>query len=167
MIENWDNLLEVFGTDDGSLPDIELYNLSGDEVIHGYEFIRNHADRISSIEPSYWSTLKDCDVHFSFEDNPAIQVVSGEAESFHLCFNGVISPSGKHIPELGLYVFTDCLSLDYRMGPQWNKQAIQGLFELISCMSKDYRNMKISHKSNINDHGGSIFQSHWTEYRGE
>ncbi len=167
MIENWDALLKSFGTNDGSLPDIELDTLSGDEVIHGYEFIRNHAERISSKEPSYWSKSNNCDVPFAFEDNPAIQVVSGEADPFHLCFDGVVSPFGKKIPELGLYVFADCLSFDYRMGPQWNKQAIQGLFELISCMSKDYTNMKISHKTNIIDHDGSIFQSHWAAYQGK
>ncbi|MFD2178572.1 hypothetical protein [Veronia pacifica] len=165
MIDNWDSLLEIFGTDDGSLPDIELGHLSADEVIRGYEFIRNHAARISSKEPSYWSTSKDCDVPFGFEDNPAIQVISGEAESFHLCFDGLNSPSGKHIPELGLFVFTDCLSLDYRMGPQWNKEAVQGLFELISCMSKDYEDMKIAHKTNINDDDGSIFKTHWAAYQ--
>lgn len=165
MIENWDSLLEIFGTDDGSLPDIELDNLSGDEVICGYEFIRNHADRISSKKPSYWSTSKDCDVPFTYDDNPAIHVVSGESECFHVCFDGILSPSGKHIPQLGLFVFTDCLSFDYRMGPQWDKQAVQGLIELISSMSKDYGSMKICHKNNINDDDGSIFQSHWVAYK--
>jgi hypothetical protein len=165
MIENWDSLLEIFRTNDGSLPDIELDHLSGDEVIRGYKFIRNQAERISSMEPSYWSKLKECDVPFSYEDNPAIQVVSGEADPFHLCFDGIKSPSGKNIPELGLFVFEDCLSFDYRMGPQWNKQAVQGLFELIACMSKDYGSMKISHKTNLNDYDGSIFQSHWAAYQ--
>ena len=165
MIECWDNLLEVFGTDDGSLPDIELDHLSDDEVIRGYEFIRNHAARISSKQPSYWSKSKDCDIPFGFEDNPAIKVVSGEAESFHLRFDGFKSPSGKQIPELGLFVFIDCLSFDYRMGPQWNKESLQGLFELISCMSKDYENVKITHKTNINDDDGSIFKKHWAAYQ--
>ncbi|MFK8012477.1 MAG: hypothetical protein AB8B80_10575 [Marinicellaceae bacterium] len=165
MIENWDSLVEIFGTDDGSLPDIELDNLSGDEVIRGYEFIRNHSDRISSKEPSYWSTSKDCDVSFTYGDNPAIHVVSSEAESFHLCFDGIKSPSGLRVPELGLFVFSDCLSFDYRMGPQWNKQSVQGLFELISCMCKDNDSVKISHKSNIKDDDGSIFQLHWSAYK--
>ncbi|AEG01140.1 hypothetical protein [Methylomonas methanica] len=165
MIKNWSSLLEIFGTDDGSLPDIEIDNLSGDEVISGYDFIRNHAERISSKEPSYWSTSKDCDVTFKYEDNPACQVVSGEAESFHLCFDGLKSPSGKKIPELGLFVFSDCLSFDYRMGAQWDEQAVKGLFELILCLSKDYANMKICHRNNINDDDGTIFQSHWDAYK--
>jgi hypothetical protein len=165
MIENWDELLEIFGTDDGSLPDIELNNLLGNEVILGYEFVRNHSRRISSKKPIYWSTSKDCDVPFSHEENPAILVVSGEAESFHLCFGEIESPSGKRIPELGLYVSTDSLSFDYRMGAQWNEEAIQGLFELISCMSRNYESMEISHEKNINDNDGAIFKSHWASYR--
>jgi hypothetical protein len=165
MIENWDSLLELFGTDDGSLPDIELNKLLGDEVVRGYEFVRKHSGRISSKEPSYWSTSKDCDVLFTYEDNPAKLVVSGEAESFHLCFDEIISPAGKRIPELGLFVFADSLSFDYRMGPQWEIEAIQGLFEFISSMSKNFKSMEISHKTNINDDDGTILQSYWEAYK--
>lgn len=167
MINNWDGLQEIFRKDDGSLPDIELSNLSAEEVIYGYAFIRNHAERISSKEPSFWSSLKNCDISFSYEDNPATHVVFGEAEPFHLCFGGIKSPSGQSIPELGLFVFVDSLSLDYRMGPQWSLQAIQGLFELISCMSQGYVNMKVNHKNNINDYDGVIFQSYWNAYINE
>ena len=52
MIENWDSLLETFGTDDGSLPDIELNNLSGDKVIQGYEFILNHSHVLGVLSAS-------------------------------------------------------------------------------------------------------------------
>jgi hypothetical protein len=165
MIKDWSKLLKVFGTNDGSLPDIELCNLSGFEVIHGYNFVRNHSSRISSKEPSFWSTSKNCDVPFSYGDSPAELVVSGKAESFHLCFDDIKSPSGKLIPELGLFVFTDSLSFDYRMGPQWNKESIEGLFELIFIMSSDFKCMEICHKTNINDDDGSIFKEHWTAFQ--
>lgn len=164
MIENWDALLAVFSTDDGSVPEIELDNLSGDEVVRGYGFIRNHADYISSSSPSYWSESKDCEIPFSYEDNPAIQLISGETRVCLLCFGGIKSPSGHVIPNLGLHVFADCLNFTYRMGPQWNQQALVGLFELISCMSADFHRMQITHKDNINDNDGSIFQSYWDAY---
>ena len=127
MIEHWNKLWLILRENDGSLPDIELDNLSGDEVISGYEIIRNSSKNISSKEPYYWSKSKEVEVPFTFNDNPSKEVVSGEAECFHICFDGIQSPTGKPIPELGLFVFTDCLSFDYRMGPEWKIQAIEGL----------------------------------------
>jgi len=163
MIEHWNRLWDIFRENDGSLPDIELDNLSGHEVISGYEIIRNSARRISSQEPTFWSTTKETDVPFTFKDNPAIDVVSGEAECFHLCFDGITSPTGKVIPELGLFVFTDCLSFDYRMGKEWNTEAIEGLFELLLLLSKSFKDMTLSHKNNINDEY-NIFMNAWTAY---
>lgn len=165
MVRDWCELLEIFGTNDGSLPDIELNNLSGAEVIHGYNFVKGHSGFISSKDPSFWSTSRNCDVPFSYLDNPADLVVSGEAESFHLCFGGLKSPAGKLIPNIGLFVFADCLTFDYRMGPEWTKEAIEGLFELISAMSESFKNMEISHQANMNDDDGSIFKKYWTAYQ--
>ncbi len=165
MFGNWDSLVTLFGKDDGSLPDIELNKLSGEEIVRGYEFVRNHTTHISSKEPYYWSKTNDCEVPIAFEDNPAILVVSGEADSFHVCFGGVHSPSGKSIPELGLFVFPHGLAFDYRMGSQWNREAIEGLFEFIAGMSKDYVAMEIEHQTNINDCNGDIFKFHWEAYK--
>ncbi len=157
-------MVKLFTTDDGSLPEIELSNLTADEVIHGYEFVRNHSARIVTIAPYFWSVGKQCEVAIKYEDNPAIQVVSGEAEPFHLCFDGIKSPSGKRIPVLGIYVFPNALCFDYRMGSQWNQKSVQALFEFMSSISVNHRNMKISHQLNIHDWDGSIFKSHWVAF---
>ncbi len=162
---NWDELLSVFGTNDGSLPDIELNNLSGEEVIRGYAFVRDHSGCISSTGHYYWSIANQCEVPFSYEDNPAEYVVSGKAESFHVCFDGVKSPSGKRVPELGLFVFADSLSFDYRMGAGWNEEALQGLFEMILCLSEGSERMEVLHKTNIFDEDGAIFESYWNAVR--
>lgn len=165
MIEDWDELIAIFVEDDGSLPDIELNQLTGEEVIEGYEFVRKQSTHISSKEPHYWSKNRDCEVPILFEDNPSRLVVSGDAEPFHLCFDGIHSPSGKAIPELGLFVYSDGLSFDYRMGPQWNIEAVEGLIEFIAEMSRGYKSMQITHKTNINDIDGAIFEAHWEAYK--
>jgi hypothetical protein len=90
-------------------------------------------------------------------------LVSGEAECFHLFFDGITSPTGKVIPELGLFVFTDCLSFDYRMGKELNAEAIERLFELLLLLSKSFKDMTLSHKNNINDEY-NIFMNAWTAY---
>jgi len=159
------NLLEIFRDNDGSLPDIELHDLSGDEVIRGYNLLKGFSEKISSEKAYYWSVKEEIEIPITFNDNPSIKVVSGEAEPFHLCFDGITSASGKRVPELGLFVFEDWLSLDYRMGPEWNFEALQGLFEILYSLHQNSKSMKIVHRANINDDDGTIFKSAWEAYK--
>lgn len=152
MTIDWQEVIALFETDDGSLPDIEIDNLSGEEVISGYEFVRNSAESLATLNPYYWSTTQNREIPIKFADNPSIHVVSGEAESFHLCFDGIKSPMGKTIPTLGLFVFPDGLNFDYRMGSDWNLEAVQGLFEFLDALSKKFKEMQLSH-TNIYDDG--------------
>ena len=167
MAVDWQEIFTLFETDDGSLPDIELTNLSGAEVIYGYEFLRDHSKSFETLNPYYWSNTQEKEIPIKFADNPAIQVVSGEGQVFHLCFNGIESPTGKAIPVLGIFVFPDCLDLDYRMGYGWSIEAVQGLFELLYAMNQGFQNMELFHKINYNDEDGIIFQSAWLEYIGK
>lgn len=160
----WNELEEIFNTDDGSLPDIELNNLSSQEVIAGYEIVRNCAEKISSKNPSYWSISAGKEIEIQFDQNPVQHVIDQEAEPIHLCFAGIRSPSGKAVPELGIFVFTDSLVLDYRMGQEWNAEAIEGLFEIIKGIASISHNMELVHKSNTNDFDGNILTRAWREY---
>ena len=162
---NFDGLIEVLKIDDGSLPDIWLKDLSDVEVIHGYKYLRDNSERISSKDSSYWSPVLEKEVSFSLTDNPAEKVVSGEADSFHLCFDGVFNTKGFSIPELGLYVAPDTLALNYRMGPEWTCEAIAGLFELIQGMALENQTLTLEHTGNINDIDGSILLSYWSEFK--
>jgi hypothetical protein len=164
MIEQFKALRKIFNMDDGSLPDIEVCNLTKDEVISGYEIIRSSSVEIISQNPSYWSISKAKEIGLTIDDNPSNLVVDGKAEPFHICFGGIISPTGKKIPNLGLYVFQDCLAFDYRKGPEWDLEAIKGLFELLMKILKGNNNPTISHKSNIDDPEGTIFQNIWHDY---
>lgn len=158
---NWNKLLKILEVDDGSLPEIELNNLLADEVIDAYEFLRVHSEKISSIDPSYWSILENRPVLFSYKNNPSIFVVKNEADPFHICFDGIRSPNGKKVLQLGVYVFKDSLTLDYKMGSQWN----YGLFELLEGITKNCNKVEVLHKNNINDNDGSIFQILWQRYQ--
>lgn len=158
-------MLELFCEDDGSLPDIELNNLSGKEVIDGYKILKDHSGSIVTENPCYWSVSQECIVPILIDDNPSSFVISGEAEPFHLCFGDIKSPTGKRIPVLGVFVYSDGIALDYRMGPEWNQDAIEGLFELMLSITESAENVEVEHKSNINDLDGSIFKSYWSSYQ--
>jgi hypothetical protein len=124
--ELWDQLHDLFDTDDGSLPDIEINNLSGEEVVNIYAYLRAQSE-LTSNEQYFWSKTENKDVQVDSVANAALLVVSGEAEAFHIVVRG-LAFGGAGIPDLGIFVFEDSISLDYRMGPEWGPAELNALF---------------------------------------
>ncbi|MBV1919915.1 MAG: hypothetical protein KUG73_04480 [Pseudomonadales bacterium] len=167
MFDSWSKLEPLFQTLDGALPDIELNQLLPRSVVLGYEYIRDNSVWPTGYCPSYWSRVKGADVEFTQFDNPAKYVVEESADSFHLCFDSITSPSGYKVPNLGVFIFLDSISFDYRAGPDWNVEAIRGLFEVIAHIYGFSREMKLKHKLNIYDDDGSILESAWESYKND
>jgi hypothetical protein len=77
-------------------------------------------------------------------------LLTGDAEPFHLVFGGIISPSGKSVPDLGVFVLGETvISLDYRMSEYWNKESVEGLVEIMMSMKSLSCNTKIKHVGNF------------------
>jgi len=76
-----------------------------------------------------WLTESKTEAPFSGPES-ALFVVSGAAEAFHVVLGG-ITGSGGRIPDVGVFVFPDCLVFDYQMGFDWGPQEIQSLLELL------------------------------------
>ena len=103
-------------------------------------------------DPYYWSNSRDVDIPIVFGQNPAEIFLAGEAQTFHLVFGGINSPSGKSIPDLGVFVLSETMiSLDYRMGEDWNTEAVEGLFEIMLLLKLLSSTTKIEHISNYFD----------------
>jgi hypothetical protein len=132
--ELWDIVHDMFDTDDGSLPDIYILNLTSQGVVGMWEYLCEKAPGFAG-EPSFWDRAKQESVSIESVVNAAELVVNGEAESFHAVLQGV-SLRDAVIPDLGVFVFPDALYLDYRMGPQWNKAELAALFELLHQLRK-------------------------------
>jgi hypothetical protein len=124
--ELWDQLHDLFDTNDGSLPDIEINNLSGKEVADVYVYLRSRS-RLSSKQQYFWSVTEDKSVSVNSVVNAAELVVTGEASVFHIVVQG-LTFGGATIPDLGIFIFTDSIGLDYRMGPEWGAAELNALF---------------------------------------
>lgn len=164
MIEQWKRVQQILKENDGSLPDIELNDLSDADVVECYKMIRDFSKKLTSDECSYWSPRLERDIYITFQENAAELVNSGEAEPFHVCFDGTVSPSGKSIPVLGLFVCEGTVILDYRMGPEWTLEAIEGLFELLKHTTSQLSNYSLKHTGNYFDDEG-IFEEVWGIYK--
>lgn len=60
----------------------------------------------------------------------ALLMAEGLADPFHVVLGG-IRGTGQAIPDLGVFVSTDGLLLDYRMGPEWEQAKIESFLELL------------------------------------
>jgi hypothetical protein len=57
-------------------------------------------------------------------------VAEGVAEPFHVLAPG-LEFAGAVLPDLGVFVWPDELTLDYRMGSEWDRPQLIGLFEFL------------------------------------
>ena len=138
---------------DGDLPDINFD--FGQQPVAGdaYAIIQVRATHLACKSACYWSRSKSKECVISFGENPALAVLAGEADPFHVLFGGLRSASGAPIPDLGVFVLDDdFIALDYRMGPHWDEPAILGLFEIM-------QDLKALAKCAIISHAGNIFET--------
>lgn len=160
-------LLDIFKINDGSLPDIE-FNFAGKAIVdQAYKILQTRSSHLVSKGSYYWSISKQVEIPISFTDNPAKMFLVGEAESFHVVFGGVKSKSGFKVPDLGIFVLEDdFISLNYRMGSDWNNEAVLGLFELmfeIDCLDSK---ILITHNGNVYDEDLLLLKEYcfWKQY---
>jgi hypothetical protein len=153
-------VIEVFSTNDGLLPDINLDFGGAPLAAEAYALIQSRASRMVSTGAHYWSKLRREECPVRFGENPAREFLQGDADPFHVIFGGLHSSSGAHIPDLGVFILaSDYVALDYRMGPEWDEAAIVGLFELIRDVSNHVGKVKITHEGSIYDQDGTVLST--------
>jgi len=132
----WDEAGKCFDTDDGSLPGIEIANISPAGVSAVYAMLRRRS-RLNGNPPEFWSRICNETVSADFVPDPAGLVAAGEADAFHHCIEGVVA-GGVDLPVLGIFVWPDCVELDYRMGRDWGPAQVAGFFKLLQdCCDLD------------------------------
>lgn len=161
----FDRLLDILCTGDGSLPDINFDFGEAPVVAQAYALIQSRATWIGPEGAYYWSNSANLECPIRFGDNPALAVLYGDADGFHVVFGGLTSASSAPIPDLGVFVAgVGFIALDYRMGPEWNEGAILGLFELMRDLRALSAAVVISHDGNIyeSDDGTLLTEfEHW------
>ena len=126
----WNELHDLFDTDDGSLPELRVNFRDPRATAAGYALLRRRAGRVVTENPRFWSNPLSAECELDSVPNAATLVVAGDAEPFHVLLGGIATPSTV-IPDLGVFVFPNQLALDYRMGPDWGPSELDGLFELL------------------------------------
>ncbi len=127
--EHWNLAGCCFCEDDGSLPGVEIQNLSTNEVAQIYSWIRSNST-VESLDPVFWDNRNDRNRPIDSVPNAAALVAAGDAAPFHVAVSNLIVDRVA-IPTLGVFVFQDMISLDYRMGSEWQAEQVFAFFTLI------------------------------------
>jgi hypothetical protein len=98
--------------------------------------------------------------------NPAALVVSGEAEAFHIVFSGTKS-NGVAIPQIGVFVSTHRLILDYRMGSHWSEAEVKALFEVLAEIVMLDPQASLSLEESVLPEMQSTFRQAWERWSAE
>ena len=127
--ELWNAIRGCFETDDGSLPSIEINGLSASDVALVYKNLRERS-RLWDKDAVFWDVERECQAPVDSVENAAVLVAQGRAESFHICLADLMVNSVA-LPDIGVFVFSDGIELDYRMGPDWTRARVLAFFELL------------------------------------
>jgi hypothetical protein len=159
----WDKVSGCFDTDDGSLPGIEVANLSPVGVSTIYAMLRRRS-RLVGNPPEFWNRALEASILVDSVPDAAMLVATGAAEAFHHCIAGVVA-GGVELPVLGVFVWSNIVELDYRMGREWGPAHVAGFFELLrDCCAIDLAAMVIP----ANFEGPpypELFSRTWSLYR--
>jgi hypothetical protein len=127
-VDAWGRLHWLFDEDDGALYDIRLTGLDEAGLVRAFEFMRSRAN--ITLDALFWHTAMKLDQRVADYPDAARLVAQGVAEPFHVLARG-LEFGGAVIPDLGLFVCADELTLDYRKGPEWGQPQLLALFELL------------------------------------
>lgn len=139
----WQRILDLFESDDGSLPDLFVRNLTRDQVVAVYEWVMSHCT--PSENSSAWHIKDKRSVRISALPAPARAFVEGEIELFRHGLVG-LSIAGVELPYLTISVESiDCVSFGYRKGPEWTEHTINALLEMLARIHALAPNALIEH----------------------
>lgn len=127
-MNNWPDVKHLFATDDGSLPDIYIRNISHDQTIEIYDWLMKRC-KITG-DARVWSIEKKQEVLICDLIDPAEAVIDEKVEAF---MHGLVElrVDSIELPRLAVTVSKEGISFDYRMGAEWTERAVLALFKLL------------------------------------
>ena len=161
----WNKLRVCFEADDGSLPGIEIANLTGPQVGNIYRMLRQRSVMVTP-NAEFWSETKQTSEPVDSVANPALLVAQGGAAPFHHCVGG-IQVGDVVLPDLGLFVFKDMIELDYRMGADWGQEQVSALFQLLFEICEMAPQAVVPPAESEGPPFPDRFSTAWGEYRRE
>jgi len=143
-MNSWQDLKTYFEQDDGFLQEVSLEGYSPQEIVSIFNYLVSLSSP-SSLESELWHTLSESNVKLNQFPCAAEVMLEGEAEPFHMLLKE-LKFEGVTLPDLGAFISTDEIILDYRRGPEWTDQVIRTFLALISKVLKSRPEIATKHQ---------------------
>jgi hypothetical protein len=131
----WERVGELFAEADGSLPDIALGGLTAADVGAVARVLAAHAADVAGATTLVMQggEIVEVPVPLPSFAAAAAEVAAGQRASFHAVLSDV-QVHGVKVPDLGVFVFADEVTLDYEPGPAWCAAALGALCDLLAAI---------------------------------
>ena len=152
----WLKVRHLFETDDGSLPDIFIENLTDRQVVQIYNKVMEQSEIEG--DPTLWSLEEEKDVPIKSVENPSQKFIEKKVDSFRHVINHLYINDIK-IPTLSICVETRGVSFE------WEEKQVSALFDLLSSIKEMAPNAKIFQANEGGyDQPSDIFATIFREY---
>ncbi len=138
----WEKIRTLFENDSGIFPEICICNLSGEAVVEIFNHIKSLTKTYVG-KPCFFDRRESREKLLLSETDPAGMVVKGEAEPFHFLVRG-LEISKTRLPDLGVFILQNAVSLDFEPGQDWGEFQAYGLLTLLRDLSELGKNCSTS-----------------------
>ena len=106
----WNEVHQLFESDDGSLPDVYVYNLAKEELVEIYSWVLS----LTTAPPDtyVWGIKNDKGILIDEIQNPALDYVQGKIQSFRHPLE-LFKFCDVEIPRLSIFIWESEISFDY------------------------------------------------------
>jgi hypothetical protein len=154
----WEALHDLFDLDDGSLPEIDLTGLTGKHVADIFLFLSSQSQDITIGGARFWDKTLEQTRSVADIDSAANLVVHYKADSFYMVI-GNLNSKDIIIPSIGIFVFQESISLDYRKGHNWSPEKIAALLEILCDLNKIAPEMQVTFQEGTTEVANERFQT--------
>ena len=155
----WEELGDLFESDDGSLGEIRVDYLDSGATARGYALLQRRA---ADFVPG-WSNIDAGLGALDAVPRASALSVGVELDAFHVRFSGLQS-RGTSLPVLGVFVFPHQLAIDYQMGPHWGERELSALFELLRDLTSLDPKASLSLEEGVVPDVAARFQNAWRSW---
>ena len=157
----WTKWCTVFLEDDGSLPEVRLTSVSPASVSAIFASLK--AAALSLADTALWLVEDERSVSLSEVADPGALVARGEVQFFHSVLRDVRVGTSL-LPELGVFVAQDEVSLDWRGGPDWSRTTFLALLDLLCELTRIAPEARVTTEPFVLPEYQSAFEAAFTQH---
>ena len=159
----WGELHAYFDTNDGSLPELWLTLRTPADLVTVVTHLHNYG-RLSPHTDWVWFDTDNHEQPLTDVGAVAALVSAGLVPPFHVLLTDLVVEMVR-LPDLGMFVMSEWIVLDYRMGAEWQPETLAALFSLLAILAETVPSMTLTLENNVSSSWQDHFVTTWQVFR--